>query len=97
MLISWDIMSPLMLECGCIREGLKDPEIVGFNCAFDEENSALDVMNVEFVLKMLTWKLQSDVESEGRSTKTGGSREDGHVIPAISPFYVCKTQDRKSK
>lgn len=46
-----------MLECGCIKEGLKDPQIVGFNCAFDEENSPLNVMNVEDVLKMLIWKL----------------------------------------
>lgn len=90
-------MSPLMLECGCIREGLKDPEIVGFNCAFDEENSVLEMMNVEHGLKTLIWKLQSEVESEGRSTKTGGSREDGHVMRGISLFFVCKTQDRKSK
>lgn len=52
-------------------------------------------MNVEDVLKTLIWKLQSDFESEGSSIKTGGSREHGHVVPDISPFFCL--QNTRSK
>jgi hypothetical protein len=53
------------------------------------------VVNVEEELSALLWKLRSGVESEGRSTKAGGSREDVHVIRAISPFSCL--QDTRSK
>jgi hypothetical protein len=51
---------------------------------------------IEDELITLIWKFQSEVEREGRSTKTGGSREDSHVILCISHFFCLPAQDRKS-
>jgi hypothetical protein len=65
MLISWSISSPLMLECGYITSALKTLEMLA-STVFHGENSVLEVLNIEDELKTLIWKLQSEVEREGR-------------------------------
>ena len=67
----------------------EDSGDVGFN-SFHREKSVLEVLNIKDEFKTLIWKLQSEVEREGRSTKTGGSREDSHVIICISRFFACQ-------
>ena len=78
-----------MLECGYITSALKTLEMLA-STVFHGENSVLKVLNIEDELKTLIWKLQSEVDREGRSTKTGGSREDSHVIICISHFFACQ-------